>query len=52
LISKGVLKGVDKKLPLKILSGNVFSKKLVFKGVEKFSKSAESLIKSTGGTIE
>ena len=52
LVSKGILKGVNKKLPLKILSGTNFTKKLIFKGIDKFSKNAEEMIKSTGGTIE
>jgi len=52
LVSKGILSGIDRKLPLKILAGTTFTKKLNFKGIEKFSKSASELIKSAGGTID
>jgi len=55
LIEKGFLKGVNKRLPIKILAkeieGKTFSVKLTFNGVEKFSASAKALIEKTGGTI-
>ena len=51
LISKGLLKGINKRLPIKILNGETFTKKLVFEGIDKFSTSAQSKISETGSTI-
>lgn len=52
LIIKGVLKGMDKRRPIKILGQGELKKALVFKGIDKFSKSAEAAIKKAGGSIE
>lgn len=52
LIAKGILSGNNKNLPIKILNKGDFTKKLTFSGIEKFSKTAEELIKKLGGTIE
>jgi large subunit ribosomal protein L15 len=52
LIAKGILKGIRKSQPVKILAkGGEFSKKVNFNGIEKFSKSARELIEKAGGTI-
>lgn len=52
LIAKGILKGIQKRRPIKILGQGSLTKKLVFKGIEKFSKTAEEAVKKAGGTIE
>lgn len=52
LIEKGILKGKNKKLPIKILSGGDLTKKFVFVGIDKFTKSAAKLIESAGGEIK
>lgn len=52
LISKGLLSGSNKRLPIKILNKGDLSKGLTFKGIAKFSKSAEEMITKAGGKIE
>ena len=52
LISKGLLKGELRRLPIKVLGMGSISKSLVFKGIEKFSSSAKEAIAKVGGTIE
>jgi large subunit ribosomal protein L15 len=52
LISKGLLKGNDKRLPIKILGVGGLKKNLSFKGIERFSKSAREAILKIGGKIE
>ena len=54
LIGAGLLSGVDKRRPVKILAkeGEKLTKGLTFKGIEKFSKSARELIEKTGGKIQ
>ena len=44
LISKGLLSGSNKRLPIKILNKGDLTKGLTFKGIAKFSKSAEEMI--------
>jgi large subunit ribosomal protein L15 len=51
LIEKGILKGQNKRLPIKVLSNGSISKKLSFSGIEKFSKSALEAIEKAGGQI-
>lgn len=52
LISSGLLKGINKRLPIKILNGDTFSKKLSFEGIEKFSASASKKIEESGSKIK
>jgi large subunit ribosomal protein L15 len=52
LIDKGLLSGINKTLPLKILAKGDFSKALTFKGIDKFSAKAMELIKKAGGKVE
>ena len=51
LIESGLLKGVNKRLPIKILNGETFSKKLTFVGIEKFSSSAAIKVAEAGCTV-
>lgn len=51
LIEKGILKGQNKRLPIKVLSNGEISKKLSFSGISKFSKSAKEAITKVGGEI-
>lgn len=51
LIEKGLLKGINKRHPIKILSTGEFNKPLIFKNIDRFSKSAKDLIVKAGGTI-
>lgn len=51
LIESGLLKGVNKRLPIKILNGDTFSKKLTFVGIDKFSDSASKKVADVGCTI-
>ena len=52
IISKGLLKGELRRLPIKILGMGSITKSLAFKGIEKFSNSAKEAIAKVGGTIE
>lgn len=52
LISKGLLNGINKRLPIKILGNGELKKALTFKGIAKFSKTALEAIKKAGGTID
>ncbi|MEX0798461.1 MAG: 50S ribosomal protein L15 [Bacteriovoracaceae bacterium] len=52
LLEKGLLAGRFKSLPIKILGKGEFNKALAFKGIDKFSKTAEELISKAGGKIE
>ncbi len=52
LIDKGLLSGINKSLPIKILAKGDFNKALSFKGIEKFSAKALELIKKAGGKVE
>ncbi|OFZ22845.1 MAG: 50S ribosomal protein L15 [Bdellovibrionales bacterium RIFOXYA1_FULL_36_14] len=51
LIEKGIIKGINKKLAVKILGDGKLTKALSFKGIEKFSKSAKESIEKVGGKI-
>ncbi len=51
LIEKGLLKGADRRRPVKILATGELKKSLTFKNIDKFSKTAEDIIKKAGGTI-
>lgn len=52
LIASGLVKGANRRLPIKVLAKGDVKKALVFKGIEKFSKSAEAAIQKAGGKIE
>lgn len=52
LIANGLLKGIDKRRPIKILGMGELKKSLTFLNIEKFSKSAEEAITKAGGKIE
>ena len=52
LVSKGVLSGRHRHLPIKILSDGDFSKKLVFVKIDKFSKAAREKIEKAGSEIK
>ncbi|MFG1500234.1 50S ribosomal protein L15 [Halobacteriovorax sp. XZX-3] len=51
LIEKGILKGADKRRPVKILANGELSKSLNFVNIEKFSKGAQEAIEKAGGKI-
>ncbi len=51
LIRKGLLKGINKRLPIKVLLNGEINKKLTFLNIDKFSKSAKELISKAGGHI-
>lgn len=51
LITKGLLSGRNKSLPIKILNKGEFNKALTFTGIDKFSKSAEEIVTKAGGKI-
>lgn len=52
LIEKGILKGIEKRLPIKILAKGELSKSLTFVNIDKFSKAAEEAITKAGGSIQ
>jgi large subunit ribosomal protein L15 len=48
LISKGLLKGITRSLPIKVLATGKLTKNLSFAGVEKYTKTAEEQLKKLG----
>lgn len=52
LIAKGILKGIKRKLPIKILGSGVLSKSLTFVNIDKFSQSAKDTIEKAGGNFQ
>jgi large subunit ribosomal protein L15 len=52
LIANGLLKGINKRRPIKILANGELSKSLTFVNIDKFTKSAEALVTKAGGKIE
>nr|WP_157765838.1 50S ribosomal protein L15 [Halobacteriovorax marinus] len=52
LVEKGILKGINKRRPIKILGNGELSKSLTFVNIDKFSKSAEEMVSKAGGKIE
>lgn len=52
LIAKGILKGANKRLPIKILGNGELTKKLTFVSIAKFTKSALESIQKLGGEIK
>lgn len=52
LIEKGLLKGINKRRPVKVLANGALTKKLTFVGIEKFTKSAADAVAKAGGEIK
>lgn len=52
LVGNGLLKGINKRLPIKILNSDNFDKKYTFSGIEKFSATAKEKIEKSGSTIK
>lgn len=52
LIEKGLLSGINKRRPIKILGTGELTKKLTFVKIDKFSKSAKEAIEKLGGEIK
>ena len=52
LVEKGLLSGINKNRPIKILMKGDYTKSLTFSNIAKFSKSAQALIEKNGGKIE
>ena len=52
LVEKGLLKGADKRKPVKVLANGKLSKSLTFVNIDKFTKSATELINQAGGKIQ
>lgn len=52
LVEAGLLKGINKRLPIKILATGELTKKLTFIKIDKFSKSAREAIEKVGGEIK
>jgi len=52
LIQAGLLKGINKRLPIKVLANGELTKKLIFVKINKFSKAAAEAIQKIGGEIK
>ncbi|MBK23975.1 MAG: 50S ribosomal protein L15 [Halobacteriovorax sp.] len=52
LIEKGLLKGINKRRPVKVLGNGELKKALTFVGIEKFTKSAAEAVTKAGGEIK
>lgn len=52
LVEKGLLKGINKRLPIKVLASGELTKKLTFIKINKFSKAAAEAIQKVGGEIK
>jgi len=52
LIEKGLLNGINKRRPIKVLANGELTKKLTFVKIDKFSKSAREAIEKAGGEIK
>lgn len=52
LVRKGILKGINKRLPIKVLANGELTKKLTFVNIAKFSKSAREAVEKLGGEIK
>lgn len=52
LVEKGILKGRNKTLPIKILATGELTRKLTFLDIDKFSQSAAKVIAKVGGEIK
>lgn len=52
LIEKGLLSGINKSRPIKVLVKGEFTKSLTFSNIAKFSKTAREMVEKAGGKIE
>ena len=52
LIVKGLLKGINKRRPVKVLGNGELKTKLTFVGIDKFTKSAQEAVTKAGGEIK
>jgi large subunit ribosomal protein L15 len=52
LIKKGLLTGINKRRPIKVLNNGKLEKPLTFINIDKFSKTALAAIEQAGGKIE
>ena len=52
LIAKGILKGRNKTLPIKILATGELTKKLTFVGIDKFTKTAKEIVSKVGCVVK
>ena len=52
LIEAGLLSGINKRLPIKILGNGELKSSLTFVNIDKFSKTATQLIEKSGSKIE
>ena len=52
LIEKGLLKGINKRRPVKVLGNGELKTKLTFVGIDKFTKSAQEAVEKAGGEIK
>lgn len=52
LVEKGLLKGINKNKPIKVLANGEINKSLTFVNIEKFTKTAAEAIAKAGGKIE
>jgi large subunit ribosomal protein L15 len=51
LITRGLIKGINKRRPIKVLGEGELTKTFTFKNIDKFSKSAKAVIEKNGSTI-
>lgn len=52
LVAAGLLNGINKRRPIKILANGELSKSLTFVNIDKFTKTAAELVAKAGGKIE
>lgn len=52
LIEKGLLKGINKRRPVKVLANGELKTKLTFVGIEKFTKAALEAVTKAGGEVK
>lgn len=51
LIEKGLLKGIERRMPIKILGNGELTKALTFVNIDKFTQSAQQKIEQAGGKL-
>lgn len=52
LLENGMLSGIKKRLPIKILATGELTKALTFEGIAKFSAGAMALVEKSGSTVQ
>jgi len=52
LIQKGLLRGINKRLPIKIMADGEYTRKLTFVNIDKFTQVALEKVSALGGKIE